>query len=453
MIRKPAVAGAFYTGDSQKLAEEIKYYLKNAETDKQDNVKGIISPHAGYVYSGQVAAYAYKTIEGKHYDKVVVFAPSHRAMFSGVSVYNGTGYETPLGITEIDREKIKTLIDSSNLINFYPAAHEEEHSLEVQVPFLQTMLKDFKLIPVLVGNQDLNQLIEVATIFNTAFENENVLYVASTDLSHFYNSQIAKKLDFVAINAIANLNWKQFHNAIKNGETEACGAGPVTILLYIAELNNWNSCRILKYADSGDVSGDKNNVVGYVSAVISVEKNNDESLTDYEKDLLHKIARESIRSKLFNDNFNLQYNITETLSQKRGAFVTLHKNGNLRGCIGYIVPVAPLHETVRQMAVAAAFDDTRFPPLNKEEFNEIDIEISALTPLKRVYDINEIEVGKHGILLKKGYNSGVLLPQVATEYNWDRLTFLEQTCFKAGLRGNCWKDPETEIYIFSAEVF
>ena len=141
------------------------------------------------------------------------------------------------------------------------------------------------------------------------------------------------------------------------------------------------------------------------------------------------------------------------MKQQRGAFVTLHKNGELRGCIGYIVPYDSLDSTVKKMAVAAAFEDPRFPPLRKEEFEEIDIEISALTPLKKINNINEIEVGKHGILIRKGPYSGVLLPQVATEYNWDRITFLSQTCMKAGLHSNCWQDEDTEIYIFSAEVF
>lgn len=269
MIRKPAVAGAFYTGDGEKLKEEIEFYLKNAEVDKNyGEVKGIISPHAGYVYSGHVAAYGYKTVYNAEYDKVIVFAPSHRAMFHGVSLYNGSGYETPLGIVEIDRESIEKLIASSDLINFYPVAHEEEHSLEVQIPFLQMTIRNFKLIPVLVGNQDLNQLTEVAEIFNNIFKNEKVLYVASTDLSHFYNSRIAMQLDSVALKKIASLDYKGFYNAIVSGKTEACGAGPVTILLYIAHLNKWENCNILKYADSGDVSGDKNNVVGYMSAIV-----------------------------------------------------------------------------------------------------------------------------------------------------------------------------------------
>jgi AmmeMemoRadiSam system protein B/AmmeMemoRadiSam system protein A len=452
MTREPAVAGAFYTDNPVHLKAEILSYLSNVSVKVNGEVKGIISPHAGYIYSGQVAAYGYKQVLGNHYDYVVVFAPCHRALFDGVSIFQGDGYKTPLGVVPIAKYEVTELIESSKLINFYPQAHLQEHSLEVQVPFLQVVLKDFKLVPVLVGNQDITQLTEVANIFNDFFQGKNVLYVASTDLSHFYDSNIAKKLDKISMEFIKKIDYKGFYSAIISKKTEACGAGPVTILLYLANLNKWSRCEILKYADSGDVSGDKLSVVGYVSAVILNEENS-ENLSEYEKETLHKIAYESIKSKLFNKPFNLEYERTENFKQKRGAFVTLHKNGQLRGCIGYIIPYETLDETVKKMAVAAAFDDPRFPPLSPEEFPEIDIEISALTPLKRIEDINEIEVGKHGIIIKKGYNSGVLLPQVATEYNWDRLTFLDQTCIKAGLSPGCWKEEETEIYIFSAEVF
>lgn len=453
MIRKPAVAGAFYTDNPFELQKEIKNYLSGATYKNIKNIKALISPHAGYIYSGHVAAEAYKQLENKIFNTVVVFAPCHRGIFDGVSIFDGEGYETPLGVVEIDTDNVKKLIDSSGLINFIPEAHLNEHSLEVQVPFLQITLENFKLIPVLVGTHNINQLKEIANIFNETLKDKNILYIASTDLSHFYDSKKAEKLDSIAIKHIKNLDFQNFYNSIIEKKTEACGAGPVLITLYLANINSWNSCEILKYADSGDVSGDKSNVVGYVSAVIFEDNNSGYKLTEYEKETLHKIAKESIRAKLFGEKFNLDYERTDNLKQVRGAFVTLHKHGNLRGCIGYIQGIASLDETVKDMAVAAAFEDPRFPSLTKEEFNEIDIEISALTPLKKIEDINEIEVGTHGILMRKGFQSGVLLPQVATEYNWDRETFLEQTCFKAGLGSNCWKDKDTEIYIFSAEVF
>jgi AmmeMemoRadiSam system protein A len=144
---------------------------------------------------------------------------------------------------------------------------------------------------------------------------------------------------------------------------------------------------------------------------------------------------------------------SETLKEKRGAFVTIEKHGRLRGCIGYIQAVKPLHITIQEMAQAAALKDRRFPPVTPGELDDLELEISVLTPLKRIKDINEIEVGKHGIYIKSGYYSGLLLPQVATDYGWDRLTFLKQTCQKAGTDGDCWKKKETEIYVFSADIF
>ncbi len=452
MIRQPAVAGMFYPGTKSALIAEIKDYLNRAKVPELQNVKIIISPHAGYMYSGPVAAYGYKAIEGKEYDNVFIFAPSHRAQFRGISVYDGEGYETPLGVVKINQNIVKKLLYESNLINFHKEAHTYEHSLEVQLPFLQVVLNnDFKLVPALVGTHNVNELIEVAKVVNE-YIGKNDLIVLSTDLSHYYDSNRAKQLDFVAIEDIKNLDIEKFYNDIASGKTEACGFGPLIIGMAIAKLRGWNNCEILKYADSGDVSGDKSQVVGYVSAVV-YDSSENFSLTEYEKDTLHKIAYESIKSKLENRPFSLDYEITPNLAQKRGAFVTLHKFGELRGCIGNIVGIEPLHETVKNMARAAAFEDPRFAPLQYEELKDIDIEISVLSPLKKIKDINEIQVGKHGIYLRKGFHSGLLLPQVATEYNWDRLTFLDQTCIKAGLYPGCWKEKDTEIYIFSADVF
>ena len=451
MIRNPAVAGMFYPSSKNELLSEIKSYLNNADIPEIKNIKIIVSPHAGYMYSGHVAAYGYKAIKGKKFDNVFIFAPSHRAQFKGISVYDGEGYETPLGIVKINQNIVKELLNSSNLINFHKEAHIYEHSLEVQLPFLQVVLDDFKLVPALVGTHNVNELIEIAKIVNQ-YIGDNDLIVLSTDLSHYYNANRANQLDSVAIEDIKNIDIEKFYNDIASGKTEACGFGPLIVGMAIAKLRGWNNCEILKYADSGDVSGDKSQVVGYVSAVI-YDNTQDFSLTEYEKDTLHKIAYESIKSKLEGRDFSLEYEITSNLAQKRGAFVTLHKFGELRGCIGNIIGIEPLHITVKNMAQAAAFEDPRFAPLKYEELKDIDIEISVLSPLKRIADINEIEVGKHGIYLRKGFNSGLLLPQVATEYNWDRLTFLDQTCIKAGLYPDCWKEKDTEIYIFSADVF
>jgi len=179
----------------------------------------------------------------------------------------------------------------------------------------------------------------------------------------------------------------------------------------------------------------------------------DKSLNNTEKKLLLDLARKTIKARLMGMNPPDIVPESDKLKEPRGAFVTLHKNGQLRGCIGYVEPIKPLYQAVIDMAIAAAFQDPRFPPLSKEEFNAISIEISAMSPLKKIKDVSEIQVGVHGILIKRGFYQGLLLPQVATEQGWDRNTFLEHTCYKAGMGPDCWKHPDTEIYIFSAEVF
>ncbi|OPY86710.1 MAG: hypothetical protein A4E71_01404 [Smithella sp. PtaU1.Bin162] len=176
-------------------------------------------------------------------------------------------------------------------------------------------------------------------------------------------------------------------------------------------------------------------------------------LTEKEKEVLLDIVKKTIAGRLNNKNLPKISVDSETLQEKRGAFVTLKKRGHLRGCIGYIKAVKPLWETVQEMAVAAAFHDPRFPSLKPEEFKDLSLEISVLSPLQRIDDINVIEVGKHGLYIVRGYNSGLLLPQVAIEYGWDRETFLKETCYKAGLPPQAWMDKETEIYIFSADYF
>jgi AmmeMemoRadiSam system protein A len=230
-----------------------------------------------------------------------------------------------------------------------------------------------------------------------------------------------------------------------------------------------NKSQVLHYANSGDVTGDRSGVVGYMAAAVWANPRTkgapaegedkqprvgvDLGLAAEEKKVLLGLARKTIEAKCRGEKAPVPEAQSPTLNELRGAFVTLHKAGRLRGCIGQIQARQPLVKTVAEMAVAAAFDDPRFPPLRAEELKEIDIEISVLTPLRRISDVQEIQVGTHGIYMRKGGYSGLLLPQVATEWKWDRTAFLEHTCEKAHLPKDAWRDKETEIYIFSADVF
>jgi AmmeMemoRadiSam system protein B/AmmeMemoRadiSam system protein A len=466
-IREPAVAGAFYPERPDILSRDVKRYLDNAKTEKvEGEIIALVSPHAGYMYSGQVAAYAYKLIEGKTFESVVVVGPSHRALFKGASLYARGGYRTPLGVVPIDVELSKRMMEKRKEIQFLPEAHAQEHSLEVQIPFLQVVLKSFKLIPIVMEPYWSWETCQfVAQAISETVRGKNVLLIASSDLSHFHSYEKAVQLDKIVLNHIERFDPAGLNRDLGSGRCEACGGGPIISIMLAAKALGANKGKVLKYLNSGDVTGDRGRVVGYGASVFyksvgGTEKMKEEKkvgvdlgLTDNDKKTLHHIAKTVIENKVKGKavpEFKID---SPLLKENRGAFVTINKKGELRGCIGYIEGHGPLHRTIEEMAEAAAFRDPRFPPVKEKELPELEIEISVLTPLRKITDVNEIEVGKHGIYIKKGWFSGLLLPQVATEYGWDRQTFLEHTCQKAGLPSSAWRDKDTEIYIFSADIF
>jgi AmmeMemoRadiSam system protein A len=303
-----------------------------------------------------------------------------------------------------------------------------------------------------------------STIAETV-KGKKVLLIASSDLSHFHSYEKAVELDKVVLNHIERFDPQGLNRDLKNNRCEACGGGPLISMILAAKMLGANKGKVLKYANSSDVTGDRNRVVGYAAGVFFKTTGGEEKmkgdrkvgvdlgLSESEKKTLHQIAKTVIENKARGKTVP-EFKIDSLiLKENRGAFVSLHKKGQLRGCIGYIEGKGPLHKTIEEMAEAAAFRDPRFPPLIEQELSELQIEISVLTPLKKIIDINEIEVGKHGIYIKKGWYAGLLLPQVATEYGWDRKTFLEHTCQKAGLPSSAWREKDIEIYIFSADIF
>ncbi len=466
-IREPAVSGMFYPDHPATLLSEIKKYLGEVKKEPlEGEIVALISPHAGYMYSGRVAAYGYKLIEGQSFDSVVVVAPSHRVDFQGASIYDRGGFRTPLGTVPVDTELSKAIMERWKGIKFLPEAHREEHSLEVQIPFLQVVLTSFKLVPIVMEPYwSWESCKSLASAISGGIKGKRVLLVASTDLSHFHGYEEARRLDQIVLNHLERFDPEGLYRDLKGGRCEACGGGPVLTILLAAKTLGANRAKVLQYLNSGDVTGDRSRVVGYASAVLYRTKGGeakmkgekkigvDLGLSEEDKKILHQIARTVIENKVKGKPVPEFKVDSPTLKENRGAFVSIHKRGQLRGCIGYIEGHGPLYKTVEEMAEAAAFRDPRFSPVTEKELPELDIEISVLTPLKKITDISEIQVGKHGIYIKKGWFSGLLLPQVATEYGWDRQTFLEHTCQKAGLPSNAWKDKDTEIYIFSADIF
>ena len=268
-VRQPVVAGSFYTANPNSLSSEIDRYLSNV-TKKGGTHKpiGLISPHAGYMYSGQVAAYAYKQIEGEQYDLVVVFAPSHRAYFSGASIDRKSGYRTPLGIVPIDTALAEEMAHRCPLISFYDQAHAQEHSLEVQLPFLQKVLTEFSLVPIIMGDQDIKTCETIANAVAEVTRGRNTLAVASSDLSHYHPYDQARDLDQKVIDFIDAFDPHGLASNLGKHRIEACGGGPIITALLLTKRQGAVKAEVVKYANSGDVSGDYSGVVGYAAGVI-----------------------------------------------------------------------------------------------------------------------------------------------------------------------------------------
>lgn len=267
-VRQPAVAGLFYPSDASTLRSEIENLL-SASTAKVDvpKVFGIISPHAGYIYSGGTAAYGFNLLRNKNFNKVIIIAPSHREYFPGVCIYNGDGYKTPLGTVEVDKTTAKKIAEGSKTIYLGIEGHRQEHAVEVQIPFLQMVLSDFKIIPIVMGDQGKTYLDELAEQIAKVVDDETVI-IASSDLSHFYSKEKAFELDSLVVKDISDFNYDKLASDLEKGKCEACGGGPIVVLMKAAAKLHKNKSMLLNHSDSGDVSGDNSEVVGYLSAVI-----------------------------------------------------------------------------------------------------------------------------------------------------------------------------------------
>ena len=267
-IRHPAVAGLFYPSDSHKLRTEIQTMLSASESKPVTaNIFGIVSPHAGYVYSGKTAAYGFNLLKNKNYNKVIIISPSHREYFAGVSVYNGDAYQTPLGVVSVDKELAQKIVEGSKTIFFGMEGHRQEHAVEVQIPFLQTVLKDFKIVPIVMGDQGRVFIEDLTGQISKATDDKTVI-VASSDLSHFYTKQKAFELDSVVAKHISNFDFEKLQDDLDHRKCEACGGGPIVVLMKAAALLDKKKSMLLNRSDSGDVSGDYSEVVGYLSAAI-----------------------------------------------------------------------------------------------------------------------------------------------------------------------------------------
>ncbi|HCV43255.1 MAG TPA: TIGR00296 family protein [Bacteroidetes bacterium] len=464
--RQPAVAGQFYPSNKDELRSTLKRLFSEAVPAKHlPNVVAIISPHAGYPYSGGVAASSFNQIDpAAQYDNIFVIGPSHHVGFEGASVYASGDYVTPLGKVKVNKELAKQLIKSSTVFTSRTDAHVSEHSVEVQLPFLQYVLKkDFRIVPIVIG-ANVPETCELIAKDLRPYLNQKNLFVISTDFSHYPTYEDAKSVDRATADAVLSNSATNLINAIDrnarknipNLSTSMCGWSCVLTLLYMTQDSLQIAFTPIEYKNSGDASiGDKRQVVGYHAIAVSLkEKDSGFNLNDKEKKDLLAIARDAIDHHLKHENTPeldaAQY--SEVLRIPCGAFVTLNKHHALRGCIGHFGSEMPLFRVVQEMAVAAAVQDYRFPPVELNEMEDLDIEISVLTPMKKVSSIDEIELGKHGIYIRKGAQGGTFLPQVATETGWTKEEFLGHCAQdKAGIGWDGWKNAD--IFIYEALVF
>lgn len=465
-VRPAAVAGAFYPADPQELSNMIDGMLaKAAPGPVAGEILAAVSPHAGYPYSGPVAAWTYAALKGHKYSRVVVIAPSHYVAFNFTSVYDGDAYTTPLGAIPVDKEFAHRLVKMSSTIQLSEKGHQvtqdaPEHSVEVELPWLQKVLGHFDLVPIVMGDQSYESSRALGVALAKMLRNEHdTLVLASSDLSHYHTYDQAETIDHKTLHALEAWDYLSMSRNFETRVWEACGGAPIVAAMIYAERLGANRAEVLKYANSGDVTSDRTRVVGYsadlfVKSAHAADAAPPFSLTSPEKAELLDLARKSAEYAVHTNRlYDPPASTSETLNREYGAFVTLTEGGALRGCIGYTAPSRPLYLTVRDTAAYAALKDPRFQQVSVAELSSLEYEISVLSPMRRVANVEEIKVGRDGLLMKNGDNEGLLLPQVPVEQKWDRLTFLEQTCVKAGMDPNCWKSEDTDIFRFTAVVF
>jgi len=469
-VREPAVAGLFYPGEERVLAKTVDALLEGAPAHRFPRLKGLVCPHAGYAFSGQTAAIGYKTLVGRQIETVIVMGPSHYAFLEGACIPDAQAYRTPLGLAEIS-EKARDLARTAPFGLEKPCPVQRpawwaqapkpapergqdtpetwEHSVEVQVPFLQRVAGKFKILPIVLGEVDPEQVAKALA----AILDDKTIVVASSDLSHYHPYNAAKALDNRCVQAICAMNTDDMKGQ------EACGKTPILALMHLAKIKGWKA-QLLDCRNSGDVSGDKDRVVGY--AAVAFYEPEVENFAASERKLLLELARRTLTTVAANSASPGPEldpkSVSPKLAEKRACFVTLTKGGVLRGCIGHILPREALYQAVIDNARNAALLDPRFSPVQPDEVGGIKIEISVLTePQALAFNspddlLNKLQPHKDGVLLRIGERSATFLPQVWEQLP-DKVQFLEHLSEKAGCPPAAWRGQDTSVSIYHVECF
>ena len=496
-LHRASKAGSWYPGDPMELLKYLDELLQSKAKAVPGSgttpIRAVIVPHAAYQYSGGVAAEAFKLLKGRIFKRVVVVGPAHTKMFAGLSVPDVTHEETLLGEIPVDVAAIKILLQDPT-INMIPGAHEREHSIEMELPLLQrTLAPGWQLLPILVGQLNREGFRHAADVLRPLLDEETLL-VISGDFTHYglnFNYQpfandekIAAKLrdlDMGAVKHIFSGNPEAFIAYYNKTGITACAFGPATLLMHL--LGPQTGHEMLRYETSGSQSGDYSHSVSYIamlftdrqafnavatlngstqadsSSTQAVDAPSSNELSQEDMLLLHKMAIRALSlatsqgpMAVSSDAIAKEFAIPEHFHKSYGAFVTLKSKGELRGCIGFIQPIKPLFQAVIENAVNAALRDRRFYPVKATELAGLEVEVSVLSPTRLVDSYNDFAVGRHGVVLSKGRQSAVFLPEVATEQGWNREQTLSQLSKKAGLAADAWQEG-SQFEVFTSQKY
>ena len=477
-VRKPAVAGMFYPKDPGTLRRLVTDSLRSAAKEEFSlPIKAIMAPHAGYAYCSKSLAAAYKQIQGPSfkYDTVVLIGPSHRWPTKAGALSSAKTWQTPLGPVPVDTELVDKFAEMSDRIEFDDRAHAQEHSLEVQLPYLIAAAagKPFKIVPMVTNSSDPVDHQIVAQALAKLASGPRTLIVVSTDLSHFPNAHDAERSDKAILKAVESLDAEKVRTEnrtlLKAGypalSVTMCGIDGVLCLERAAKSLGITEAKQVSYTNSAMAGGSDRRVVGYGAVIFTgsgkgAGKVKTDAVTlrfddESQKELL-AMARAAVKKAVAGDLVSYDPSNNPELQSRVGCFVTLKNQGRLRGCIGRFTSNEPLWRTVREMAVAAATRDIRFRanPIKPPEVPQLGVEVSVLSPLRRVKDpLKEIKLGRDGILIRDKGRSGTFLPQVATETGWSLDEFLGHCCRdKAGLAWDGWKSPTAQIFAYSVTI-
>ena len=469
--RKSVYDGSFYPKNPDELTAKIIDYTKQAEDTPiflpvGASLKALILPHAGYIYSGLTAAHASTVLKGKKFKKIIIMGPDHRVGFTNCAVSDVKAFETPLGKVALHPDSQYLHQKYKELFRPVKASDNQEHAIEVQIPFLQYYLPDFQIIPIVMGPGNIMQYTDA---IESVLDPETLI-VVSSDLSHYLPYAQAVKKDHETIRDILALHLDK----LSKSHNSACGIIPIQVLTNLARHHNWKPL-LLHYSNSGDTAGPKNKVVGYAAiAYYKISAINHQKGPNYmekEKgDILLKLARKTIANRLnpetpgpdgpggLDDGPGGASASDDTFNARRGTFVTLKINNQLRGCIGNLSPDKSIIDGVKDNAINAAFNDPRFPPLSKNELKKVDIEISLLTkPAVLEYQdgndlLKKLRPNVDGVIIRKGFYSATFLPQVWEQLP-DKKSFLEHLCQKAGLPSDEWRRTGLEVMVYQVQYF